>query len=153
MACLLFLLTQGSSQSRPSTHKHYALFGVIFGCLGALDQVLLALYLWSTYQPLSVIPLMSEMALPVHLGTIALFASALLLVYGSLLMQRRSTMKGGWVNLLAGTLVPIPTYVYFAFFSQLTLLNWLGPSGFLLLVPAVMSGVVGIFAAQSLHPD
>jgi hypothetical protein len=92
---------------------------------------------------------MNKLTLPIYLGATIIIASAILLVYGGILMWTNNTLKGGIVNLLAGTLAPIPTYVYFAFFSQLDLLGWLGPSGFLLLAPAMISGIMSICTSQS----
>jgi hypothetical protein len=145
----LTLLAQEPNQSKSSKRKHYALLGAILGWLGALNLSLLALYLFSTYQPLSTIPPMNELALSIYLGATIIIASAILLVYGGILIWTNNTLKGGIVNLLAGALAPIPTYVYFAFFSQPDLLGWLGPSGFPLLAPAVLSGIVSIYASQS----
>ena len=144
----LTLLAQESSQSKSSKRKRYALLSAILGWLGALNLFLLALYLLSTYYPLSAIPPMNELALSIHVGTMAIIASAILLVYGGTLTWTDNTLRGGIVNLLAGTLAPIPTYVYFTFFSRLDLLSWLGPSGFLLLAPATISGIIGIHASQ-----
>jgi hypothetical protein len=146
--CPVFL-AQESSQSESSKRKHYAPLAAVLGWLGALNLFLLALYLLSTYQPLSTVPPMNKLALSIHLGATIITASAILLVYGGILMWTNNILKGGIVNLLAGALAPIPTYVYFAFFSQLDLLSWLGPSGFLLLAPATISGIIGIYAARS----
>jgi hypothetical protein len=90
---------------------------------------------------------MNELAPSIYLGTTIIVGSAMLLVYGGILMWTNNTLKGGIVNLLAGALVPVPTYVYFTFFSQLDLLSWLGPSGFLLLAPAILSGVISVYAS------
>lgn len=145
----LTLLTQESKQSKSSKRRYYATLGAVLGWLGALNLFLLALYLLSTYQPLSTIPPMNKLALSIHLGATIIIASAILLVYGGILIWTNNILKGGIINLLAGAPAPISTYVYFAFFSQLDLLSWLGPSGFLLLAPAVLSGIIGIYASQS----
>ena len=91
---------------------------------------------------------MDELALSIYIGGTIIIGSAVLLVYGGVLIWTNNTLKGGIVNLLAGALAPIPTYAYFAFFSQPELLSWLGPSGFLLFAPAIISGIMSIYASR-----
>lgn len=143
-------LTQLAQETRHrrSTQKYLTLLGAILGWLGALDQFLLALYLFSTYQPLSAIPPLNEMSLAIYLGVAGFLASAILLLCGGVLMWANKTMTMTIVTLMVGTLGAVLTYGYFAFFSQLALLNWLGPLGILLIAPALISGVLGIYVSR-----
>lgn len=143
----LTLLAQEPSQSR-STQRYLTLLGAILGWLGALNQFLLALYLFSTYQPLSAVPPLNEMSLAIYLGVAGFLASAILLVCGGVLMWADKTMTVTVVTLMVGTLGAVLTYGYFAFFSQLALLSWLGPSGILLIAPALISGVMSIYVSR-----
>ena len=143
----LTLPAQEPSQSG-STQKYLTLLGAIFGWLGALNQFLLALYLFSTYQPLSAIPPFNEMSLAIYLGVAGFLASAILLVCGGVLMWANKTMTVTVVTIMVGTLGGVLTYGYFAFFSRLTLLSWLGPSGSLLIAPALISGAIGVYFSR-----
>ena len=118
------------------------------GWLGAVNMLLLASYILSTYASLSMIPPVTELRLPVQLGVTIFAASAVMLTYGSTLIWKGDNLKGGLVNLMAGSLGPIPTYMYFAFFSQPALLRWAGPFGLTLLAPAMLSGIAGIYAKR-----
>lgn len=68
-------------------------------------------------------------------------ASASLLVYGSLTTIRRSTRRGGLIN-LAACIITIPLFIYF--YSYLPLLPQFGPVGFLLFLPAMLSGIISL---------
>jgi len=91
---------------------------------------------------------MDKLTLPLHVGATAITLSAIVLIYGSLLIWKNNFMKGGLINLVAGTLLPIPTYIYFAFFSKPTLLGWFSPLGLILFIPAMISGIIGIYASK-----
>jgi len=88
------------------------------------------------------------MSLAIYLGVAGFLASAILLVCGGVLMWADKTMTVTVVTLMVGTLGAVLTYGYFAFFSQLALLSWLGPSGILLIAPALISGVMSIYVSR-----
>jgi hypothetical protein len=145
----LIILSEESVKIQPTKRKNSVLVSAVLGWLGSLNHLLLASYLLSTYESLSTIPPIDKLALPVHFGATVMIASAIVLVYGSALMLTKSSSSGGMLNLSAVVLVSVPAYVYFAFFSEPALLGWLGISGFLLLTPALVSGVAGIYEARS----
>jgi len=91
---------------------------------------------------------MKRLLIPVYSAAILMIASAIVLIYGSYLIWRTNKLKGGIINLLAGTLVPVPTYVYFSFFSQPALLSWLGTVGWFILTPAIISGALSVFSSK-----
>lgn len=148
MVLQLAILDQESNKIQSTKRKRCALVSALLGWLGSLNLLLLASYLVSTYLPLSTIPPMDKLALPVYLGAAMMIGSAIVLVCGSALMLRNNALKGGIFNLSAGVLALIPAYVYFALFSEPALLGWLGPSGFLLLAPALISGAAGIYVSR-----
>ena len=82
------------------------------------------------------------------LGMGLMIASAVTITYGSYIILKKETKKGGIINLLAGTLIPIPVCTYFALFSQRTL-SWIGAMSVLLLTPAVLSGTISILTLQA----
>jgi hypothetical protein len=128
----------------------YGVIDAFLGWLGATDLLLLIFYVFATYSAISSYDLdvMNQLLLPVYSAAILMTASAIALIYGSYLIWRNNKLKGGIINVLAGTLVPVPTYVYFTFFSQPTLLSWLSPVGWFTLAPAIISGAISIFSSK-----
>ena len=76
-----------------------------------------------------------------------ILTSALLLTYGSLKTIKKSTRKGGLINLIAGIEI-IPMFIYF--YSYFPLLPQFGFLGFLLFLPAILSGIISL--ASPKHP-
>jgi len=75
-----------------------------------------------------------------------IFASALLLVYGSLNIMKKSALKGGLINLIAGVeMIPIFLYfyVYLPFLPQFAFL------GFLLFLPALLSAIMSLVSLKA----
>lgn len=136
---------------QPQKKKLNTLLGAFLGCLGTLNLLLIAIYLFIVYFSPLIQNLTVGLALPIYVAGTLLIASSIALVYGSILIWKDSVFKGGLINLVAGTLVPIPTYVYFAFFSHPTIhWLWLYPLdlGFLPLVPAIISGITGMYLSR-----
>lgn len=123
----------------------YNLIGVLSGCLGAINSFITGFYIITTYFEIALYSRKSaeNLLYPAYTAVILTTALALILVYGSFLIWRGNTRKGGIINLLVGTILSL-IYTYYTIFSQPPLLSWLGPIGFLLLIPAIMSGAVGI---------
>lgn len=78
---------------------------------------------------------------------VLILTSALLLTYGSLKTIKKSTRKGGLINLIAGIEI-IPMFIYF--YSYFPLLPQFGFLGFLLFLPAILSGIISL--ASPKHP-
>jgi len=111
---------------------------------GVVRLLFLAFYIFLAYQTFSAIPPMGELAVQVYSLSALTSGSTVVLIYGSYAILKEKNWKGGILNILAGTVVPIPTYLYFAFFSQPKLLSWLIPVGFSILVPPLLSGVLSV---------
>jgi hypothetical protein len=126
------------------------MLGAFLGLLGAADLFLMAFYILGIYSSASAIRPIGQLILPAFLASALTITSAILLIYGSCLISKTRPLRGGIINLLAGTLVPIPTYVYFTFFSQPSMLGWLSPTGFFLVVPGILSGVIGISLGEAI---
>lgn len=105
-----------STQVQPAKSK-YSILDAFMGWLGAIDLLLLIFYVSATYSAISAYDpdVMKRLLIPVYSAAILMIASAIVLIYGSYLIWRTNKLKGGIINLLAGTLVPVPTYVYFSF--------------------------------------
>jgi hypothetical protein len=78
---------------------------------------------------------------------ILILTSALLLTYGSLKTSRKSTLRGGLINLAAGIEI-IPLFIYF--YSIFPLLPQFGLLGYLLFLPAIISGIIGLASPKHL---
>lgn len=134
--------------------KYSDMINAVLGWLGAVNLLLLAFYILGVYLSVSAIDatVKERLLFHVYLVTILTAASATVLVYGSYLIWKTRRLKGGIVNLLAGTIVPIPTYLYFSFLSQPPLLfwlfDWLGLVGCFLLIPAITSGIASIYLSK-----
>jgi len=124
------------------------MLGAFLGWLGAVNQILIASYLLVVYQAFSAISSIGKIGFQVHLAAILLILSASALALGSFLLWKRKSRAGGMINLGAGTLMPIPTYIYFALLSEPTFLSWLGLLGVFLLAPAISSGTIGILLSR-----
>jgi len=131
--------------ANPAKRKYCDIISAFLGLLGAVNLLLIAFYILTIYLSVSAIPPMEQLVFQVYFVTILTAVSAIMLIYGSYLIWKTNRRKGGMINLSAATVIPIPTYLYFAFLSQPTLLNWLSPFGCFLLVPAIVSGAISIF--------
>jgi len=107
----------------------------------------MGLYIFTTYFYISAYDpaIMERLLFQVYSATILIISSTTLLIYGSYLIWKTNRRKGGIINLFAATVIPIPTYIYFTFFSQPTLLSWLNPFGYFLLAPAIISGTISVY--------
>jgi chromate transport protein ChrA len=131
--------------------RRYEILGAFLGWLGTVNQILIASYLLAVYQAFSAISSMEKLGFQVYLAAILLVLSAAALACGSFLLWKGKWRAGGMINLGAGTLISVPTYIYFALLSEPTFLGWLGLLGVFLLTPAIFSGTIGILLS-SLHP-
>jgi uncharacterized membrane protein len=133
--------------SRPHKRKERSLTNLLFlilGWVGAANLLLLSFYLFTTIEALSRFPNMEQLVLQGYAGAGLLVVAAMAAIIGSSLLQKGRRRTGGIVNLLAGSLVPIPVCYFFSFVSEPTLLEWLGPLAWILQAPTIMSGVAGV---------
>jgi hypothetical protein len=84
----------------------------------------------------------------IYVGSSLIALSAISLILGSCLIIRSAASIGGVVILVSGAVVPIPIYLYFAEFSEPTLLSWLGYFGLVLFAPGVIGGFLGIMITR-----
>ena len=130
--------------------KYYRMISAILGWIGAVGLLFLAFYIFLVYQTFSTVPPMGELTIQVYSLSTLTIGSAVMLIYGSFAITKLKSWKGGIINLLAGTVVPIPTYVYFTFYSQPKLLvSWLIPVGFCVLIPSLVSAAICVLLCGS----
>jgi len=116
--------------------------GPFLGWLGVADFIILEFWLLLTYFSLERLPAEPFISQIYIAGTITA-VSTVMLICGSYQIMKNRPKKGGILNLIAGITMAFG-YTYFAFLSKPQLLNWFGITGYLLLAPALISGVTGI---------
>lgn len=80
-------------------------------------------------------------------GATATIAGALVLLFGSYFIYRGKGIKGGMLNIVAGGIM-VFLYGYYTGRWKFPLLVQLGLPGLLLLVPAPISGILGILISK-----
>jgi hypothetical protein len=116
------------------------MISAFLGITGAIGLFVLAFYIILIYHAYSGFTSIANLIVPIVAFSILTCISALILVYGSLIIIKGS-WKGGVINILAGLTIPVPTYVYFTFFSELKLYTgWLIPVGSIILIMPIISG-------------
>jgi len=127
-------------QVKPSSHiLNLNVVGALLGWLGAADLIMLEFWLVFTYISLAGLPAEALVYQIYMVGTITV-VSAIMLILGSYFIMKNHPKKGGIINLTVVMAMAL-TYTYFAFLSKPQLLNWLGITGYLLLAPALISGL------------
>lgn len=130
-----------------STLKQFILISAVLGWLGSIDTGFIGAYTAPYLLKLAVI---LEGNFQIIAYVICVFAGilALTLVFGGYLMWKGSLRKGGILNLMAG-MGTVLIYIYFIFNIPLTFeMKHFGITGFLLCIPAVLSGIFGLILTR-----
>lgn len=125
----------------------YRIVSASLGLLSTANSLIIGTYLVSTMLTLSQFPGMQHLLLQTYIAGISATTSSFILVYGSYLIWKNSSQKGGLMNFTAGIILTI-TYTYYAFLSQPPLLKWLNPIGYSIPSLAIISGILGISATK-----
>ncbi len=119
-----------------------SVLGIIaIGCVLAVGSCIIA-WCWNMYSA----GLGADFLILTLMSWVFIFVSALLLVYGSLNIMKKSALKGGLTNLIAGVeMIPIFWYFYVClpFLPQFAFL------GFLLFLPALLSAIVSLVSLRA----
>lgn len=113
----------------------YALIGAATGLIASANAILLAIYI--IIYCLRLTSWSASFLTWAYIVGIAAAASAFILICGGYLMWKGRPRLGGILNFLAGS---ITTALYLYFTRAFPLLGQLGPMGYFLLVPALMTG-------------
>lgn len=119
------------------------IIGALLGFVGAANSIVVGFYLLSTTSSLSAF---NNEAFQSLIASAAIAVAFSTLTYGSYLLFRGGHLKGGKINIVGG-LILAGVYVYYSAFSQPKLLEWLNPSGIPLLIPPILSGILGLINA------
>jgi len=125
--------------------KILTLISIITGCIGIADVVILGMYI--TIFCLRVATLIPSFLTEAIIAAIAAVTSTAILLFGSILIYKGQPKNGGILNILAGA-ITIITYAYYTERWNFPLLVQLGPAGILLLIPATISGILGILISR-----
>jgi hypothetical protein len=109
-----------------------------------MNLVLLDFYILVVFHALSSLSPLESLLPQVYMGTSLIAMSVVLLTLGSYFVVRSKTSVNVTVALVSGVIIPIPIYLYFAEFSEPPFLGWLGPFGFFLFLPGLVSCVSSI---------
>jgi hypothetical protein len=114
---------------------------VAIGCVLAIGSYIVA-WCWNIYST----GLDPSFLIPTEITWVCTLASALLLIYGSLKILKKSTLKGGFINLIAGVeVIPLFLYSYF-YLRPLPQFEFIGT---LLFLPSILSGIIGLASFRS----
>lgn len=116
------------------------LISVFLGFLGAANSLAIDFYLISTILSMSKIV---NQPLDGWIASMAVIVIMIALIYGSFLILRGKNRKGGKIN-MAGGLILTFVYIYYSIFSEPKLLDWLNPIGIVLVMPPILSGIIGL---------
>lgn len=139
---------KAQNEASASTRKRHSSINAFLGWLGAANSFIIGLYIVTTCAAL--LPYSRTEHLLLHIYTVSILTTTIviLLSYGSYLIWNGHARKGGIINLVAGTILSL-IYAYYTILSQPPLLSWLGPTGFFLPIPAIMSGAISILIEPS----
>jgi len=131
---------KNSKLNESNKYKHIRLISVALGLLGVVNSVTIGFYLlFVMFNPVFI----SDLLIQGYILSPIIAIIITMLSYGSLSMLRNNNIKkGARINLVSGLLLA-SIYLYYAHLSNPLLLNWLSPSGILLIIPALMSGIIG----------
>lgn len=111
--------------------------GVIaIGCVLAIGSYIIA-WCWNIYSS----GIGPDFLIITEITWILTLASTLLLLFGTLKIMKKLMLKGGIINLIAG-IEMTPVFLYF--YAYLPLLSQFGPTGLLLFLPALLSGITSL---------
>lgn len=122
--------------------KILKLIGILLGCIGAANAVLLGIYITSLCMALASISMFWAAAIVVTAVTIT---STALIFIGCILINRNRFVPGGVCNIIAGT-ITAGTYLYYTI--GFPILQRFGLVGYFLLLPAPISGLIVIIALR-----
>ncbi len=127
-------------------YRTLALVSAATGCVGIINVVVLGLYIIDRCLLLAL--LLPDFRTEAAIAAVATFLSATMLLFGSYLIYRGQGIRGGTLNIVAGVITTI-IYAYFTVNWEFPLLMQVGLTGFLLLIPAPTSGLLGILISET----
>ena len=131
-----------------NTEKHRKLMNLnmvsaFMGFLGAINSMAIGLYLLSIlFNPIQI---SNSIIQGYIVASLTIIVTAALIYGGFLILKNKKIKRGAGINFIAGLVLTV-LYIYYAYFSQPSLLGWLTPIGILLIIPPILSGIIGKIA-------
>lgn len=137
-----------NAEKRHTLIKRLNMTSAIMGFLGAVNSIAIGFYLLSIlFNPLGISNLMMQGYVLAPVIAVIIVT----LIYGSyLILKNRNMKRGARMNLASGLILTF-LYVYYAFLSKPILLGWLNPAGISLIIPPLLSGIIGQTALIQWH--
>jgi len=135
---------ENPKKSKEST-RPLSIISATMGFLGAINSMAIGFYLLSTLlNPI----LTSDLTIQGYILSPIIVTVTIILLYGSyLILKNRDMKKGVQINFISGLILAL-LYIYYAYFSRPLLLSWLAPCGILLVMPPILSGIIGKIASD-----
>ena len=129
-----------NTEKNKESIRNLRIISAVMGFLGAIDSMAIGFYLLSTlFNPILII----DSAIQGYILTTIIGAITTILIYGSyLILKNKNVKRGAEINLITGLILAF-LYVYYAYLSQPSLLSWFTPGGILLIIPPILSGIIG----------
>ena len=120
--------------------RNLRIISAVMGFLGVIDSMAIGFYLLSTlFNPILII----DLAIQGYILSPIIGAITIILIYGSyLILKNKNAKRGAEINLITGLILAF-LYIYYAYVSQPSLLSWFTPGGMLLIMPPILSGIIG----------
>lgn len=137
-----------NAEKRHTLIKRLNMISAIMGFLGAVNSIAIGFYLLSIlFNPLGI----SNLMIQGYVLAPVIAVIIVTLMYGSyLILKNRNMKRGARMNLASGLILTF-LYVYYAFLSKPILLGWLNPAGISLIIPPLLSGIIGQTALIQWH--
>jgi len=129
-----------NTEKNKESIKYLSIISATMGFLGAINSTTIGFYLLSTLlNPL----LIHDLMIQGYILSPIIATVTIMLTYGSyLILKNKDVKKGAEINFIAGLILAF-LYIYYAYFSQPSLLSWFTPGGILLIIPPILSGIIG----------
>jgi len=123
--------------------KNLKLISILLGLIGIANMILLGIYVVNYCLLLAT--LLSKFLLEANIIEFATTISIALILFGSYSIYKNHPLRGGICNLIAGT-ITIAIYLHYAL--NVPILQQFGLLGYFLLLPAPISGIIGVIISK-----
>ncbi len=128
------------SSKPPRQDNIRRLVSAALGYIGAINSATIGFYIISAIFNTALIEDLKLQGYIVFSTTVTIIV---ILFFGSSwILKNRATWRVAEMNVVAGILLA-SLYIYYTYLSNPTLLRWLSPTGIALVIPPMLSGIIG----------
>ena len=132
-----------NTEKRRKLMNHLNIVSAFTGFLGAINSMAIGFYLLSIlFNPTQI---SNSIIQDYIVASLTVIVTAALIYGGFLILKNKNIKRGAVINFIAGLILTV-LYIYYAYFAQPSLLGWLTPIGILLIIPPILSGIIGKIA-------